>query len=197
MRRASLLRIAALAMGLCAVPASAEVFDAAIAQDSISVSVNGPLSRLLDVDKGEYALGGVTGDIEDFDDDRFYSLHAGALLSGDAGGGSVNVRAGLGARLQYVDADVADGGALALGGTLRASLPQATRLGLGASLWYGPDAAAFGDFDEILEWSVTLGYELLRDAELYLGYRGIQVGVDGGGNVDLEDAAHVGIRLQF
>ena len=183
---------------LLSAPARAEVFDAAIGEDSLRIGVNGPLSRLFAVDKGEYDIGGVYGDIEDFDSEDFLSLHAGATLTGDAGQtDGAKFTGGLGARLQYVSADHEDGGALALGGNLRLKLLQADRLRFNASLWYGPDPASFCDIDEFIEYGVSVGYELLRDAELYVGYRKIEIGVDGGPDVDLEDGAHAGIRLQF
>lgn len=190
------LSVAAV-LALCASAAQAEVFDAAIAEDTLRVSVGGPLSRLINLDKGEYDLGVIGGEVEDFSDDNFYSLHAGLLLTGDAGATAANVTAGLGARLQYVDSEHDNGGALALGGQVRVKLPQATRVRFNAYGYYGPDASTFGDYDHFLEFSVSVGYEILRDAELYLGYRTIEVGLDPGPDVDLEDGFHVGIRLDF
>lgn len=185
--------VATVLLGLSCV-ASAEVFDAAVSEDTLRIAVNGPLSRLFAVNKGEYSVGGVGGDIEDFSHDRFFAVHGGLLLTGEAG---PNLDAGLGARMQFVDAESAEGGALALGGQVRLKLLQADRLRFNVSLWYGPDASSFGDFDEFTEFSASVGYEVLRDAELYLGYRQIEVGIDKGPDVDLEDGAHVGIRLQF
>lgn len=183
---------------LASSPVRAELFDASIGEDSVRAVVSGPLSRLFAVDKGEYEFGGQFGDIEDFDSEDFFTLHAGATLRGDAGGtADASLTGGLGARLQYVSADDEHGGALALGGNATLKLLQANRLRFNAGLWYGPDPASFGDIDEYLEYSVSIGYEVLRDAELYVGYRVIEVGLDGGPDVDLEDGAHVGIRLQF
>ena len=179
-------------------PSRAELFDASIGEDSVRLAVSGPLSRLFAVDKGEYEFGGQFGDIEDFDSENYYALHAGATLRGDAGGtANTSLTGGLGARVQFVDADSEDGGALALGGNATLKLLQANRLRFNAALWYGPDPATVGDIDEYLEYSVSVGYEVLRDAELYVGYRKVEVGIDHGPNVDLEDSAHIGVRLQF
>lgn len=180
-----------------ALPAQAEVFDAAIGKETLRVSLNGPLSRLFAVQKGEYDLGVVGGDIEDFKREDFVSAHAGAVLTGDAGATGASVVAGLGARAQYVNADGENGGALALGGQVRVKLLQANRLRFNAHIWHGPDAASFGDFDKFTEAAMSVGYEVLRDAELYVGYRLIEVGIDGGGDADLEESAHIGIRLEF
>lgn len=174
--------------------ASAEIFDASVSKDTVRIAVDGPLSRLFKVDKGEYSIGGVGGEIDEFSDDNFFSLHGGVLLTGEAG---PNLLAGLGARAQFVDADKAEGGGLTLGGQLRLKLLQADRLRFNAGIWYGPNASITGDIDEFLEFSASVGYEVLRDAELYVGYRVIEVGIDNGGDADLEDGVHVGIRLQF
>lgn len=177
--------------------ASAEVLDASVSSETIRVAVSGPLSRVFAVNKGEYDLGAVFGDVEDFDNDRFFSTHAGVLLTGDAGATAAKAVAGLGARIQYVRGEDDSGGALALGGQLRVKLPQADRLRFNAHAYYGPDAASFGDFDEFIELAASVGYEILRDAELYLGYRLISVDIDNGPDVDLEDGLHVGVRLDF
>lgn len=192
--RTSLHRLAAAALLGFSSLVSAEVFDASLSQDTVRIAVDGPLSRLFAVDKGEYSLGGVGGEIDDFSSENFFSLHAGVMLTGEA---APNLEAGLGARLQYVDADSSNGGSLALGGQLRLKLMQADRLRFNAGAWYGPKASTFGDFDEFTELTASVGYEVLRDAELYLGYRSVEVSVDNGPSVDLEDGAHVGIRLQF
>lgn len=177
--------------------AQAEVFDASIAEDTLRVSVIGPLSGFTDVEKGEYDVGLIAGDVEDAQDDSFISGHAGFLLTGDAGARNADVVAGLGARLQYLDGDGDQGGGLVLGGQVRVKLPQATRVRFNAYGYYGPNASIFGDLDQFAELSVSVGYEILRDAELYLGYRYIEVGLDEGPDVDVEDGLHVGIRLDF
>lgn len=181
-----------------ALPAQAETFDAAIGEDTVRIGLSGPLGRLLAVDKGEYDLGVIGGDIEDDTDERFLAAHAGAMLTGDAGGSAdTSFVGGLGARLQYLNADHENGGSLALGGQLRLKLLQANRLRFNAFAWYGPDASTFGDFEEYIEYGASVGFEVLRDAELYVGYRAIEVEFDGGVEADLVDGAHVGIRLEF
>lgn len=185
------------ALTLLSAGAQAEVFDASIAEETLRVSLGGPLSGFTALEKGEYDVGLIAGDVEDAEDDSFISGHAGFLLSGDAGARNADVVAGVGARLQYLDGDGDQGGGLALGGQVRVKLPQATRVRFNAYGYYGPDASMFGDLDQFVELSASVGYEILRDAELYLGYRYIEVGLDEGPDVDVEDGLHVGIRLDF
>ncbi|MGQ0697655.1 MAG: YfaZ family outer membrane protein [Panacagrimonas sp.] len=175
-------------------PAQAEVFDANISGDSVRLVVNGPLSRLLSGVDGAYDVGGIWGDDENEDD--FASAHAGLMVTGDAGASKANVTAGLGARLQYIGGEEDKGGALELGGKVEVRVPQFDRLGFSAYGWYGPDAASFGDIDDVLEYSLAIDYQILRDAAIYVGYRDLSADV--GSSRDLEEkGVHGGIRLNF
>lgn len=174
--------------------AHAEVFDANISGDSARVVINGPLSRVLNNVNGEYQFGGLIG--EDDREEDFVSGHVGVLLTGDAGARSADVTAGLGARVQYVDAEDDSGGALQLGGKVEARFPGYDRFGGSAQVWFGPDATSFGDVDDLLEYGVSVDYQILRDASVYVGYRKIEVDVGAPRDVE-EDGVHGGIRLKF
>ena len=172
----------------------AEVFDANASGDSVRITVNGPLSRLFSDVKGEYDVGGLFGN-DDRDDD-IWAAHGGVMLTGDAGAQQANVTAGLGARLQYVDAEFDDGGALELGGRLEVRMPGYDRVGFSAYAWYGPEAASFGDLDDVFEYAVAIEYEILRDAAIYIGYRKLEADFGDAGETE-EDGVHGGIRLKF
>ena len=174
--------------------AQAEVLDVNVSGDSARLQISGPLARLLTDVSGEYQLGGIIG--EDDRENDFVAGHLGVMLTGDAGATAADVTAGLGARLQYVDAENDSGGALQLGGQAEARLPGYDRFGLSAYVWFGPEATSFGEVDDLLEYGVALDYQILRDAAVYVGYR--QVEVDFGQPQDAEeDGVHGGIRLNF
>lgn len=190
----------AVALGLVAAlatatPAQAEVLDANISGDSVRLALSGPLSRLFSGTKGEYDVGGLFGD-DDHDED-IVAAHAGVLLTGDAGAQQANVTAGLGARLQYVGGDHDKGGAVELGGRIEVRVPGYERLGFQAYGWYGPKPASFGDLEDIFEFAVSIDYQVLRDASLYVGYRKLSADVDDRPYDLEEDGVHGGIRLQF
>lgn len=174
--------------------ANAEVFDANISGDSVRIAVNGPLSRLLSNTKGEYEFGGIIGE-DDLEND-FASGHVGLMLTGDAGARDAQVTAGLGARLQYLDVESDNGGAVELGGKVEVRVPGYDRFGFSAYAWFGPEAASFGDVDDIFEYAAAIDYQILKDAAIYVGYRKIEA--DFGRQVDVEeDGVHGGIRLNF
>jgi hypothetical protein len=178
--------------------AQAEVFDAAIGEQTVRLGLTGSLANAFGWDKGEYDVGGVYGDIEDDKHHSFFLGHLGAMLTGDAGATAANVKAGLGARVYYLDADHSNGGALAIGGMARVSMPGYDRLGAQASGYFAPSASSFGDFDKLYDINVSIGYEVLKDAEAYIGYRWIKTSVDHfSGTIDVEDGANIGIRLRF
>lgn len=189
------LAAASLLAGLSGA-AQAEVFDANVSGDSVRLAVNGPLARLLSNVDGAYDVGGIWGDDENEDD--FVSVHAGIMVTGDAGApkDKAKVTAGLGARLQYIGGEDDKGGALEFGGKVEVRVPNFDRVGLSAYGWYGPDPASFGDVEDILEYSLALDYQILRDAAIYVGYR--ELSADVGRGPDLEEKGmHGGIRLNF
>lgn len=178
--------------------AHAEVFDAAIGEETVRLGLTGSLANVFGWDKGEYDVGGVYGDVEDDKHQSFFLGHVGAMLTGDAGAQMANVKAGLGARVYYADADKDEGGALAIGGMARVKMPGMDRLAVQANAYFAPNASTFGDFDKLTDIGVSVGYEVLKDAELYIGYRWIKTSVEHfSGTIDVEDGANIGIRLTF
>ena len=174
--------------------AHAEVLDINLSGDTARLAISGPLSRVINSANGEYDVGGLFGD--DDRDDNIVAVHAGALLTGDAGARQANVTAGLGARLQYINGDRDDGGALELGGRVEVRVPGYERIGFSAYAWYGPEPASFGDVEDVFEYAAALDYQLLRDAALYVGDRKLSVDVDRPRDLE-EDGVHGGIRLNF
>jgi hypothetical protein len=194
------VRNTAVAAGalLASFAAQADTFDAAVGEETVRLGLTGSLARAFGWEKGEYDVGGVYGDVEDDKHQSFFLGHLGAMLTGDAGAQSANVKAGLGARVYYLDGEDDEGGALAIGGMVRVSMPGIDRLGFQANGYFAPDASTFGDFDRLTDLGVSVGYEILKDAELYLGYRWIKTSVDHfSGTIDAEDGANIGIRLTF
>jgi len=90
------------------------------------------------------------------------------------------------------------GGALALGGFIHHTFENADLLSVRGDFYYGPSVVNFGDSDRYLEYSVRVEYALLENANVYLGYRKIDLELDNNlGSGDLEKGAHLGINLQF
>ena len=112
---------------------------------------------------------------------------------------NVPVTAGLGGQLIYLSPDdfSDDEAALALGGFVRYVFPNANRFSVQGRAYYAPDVLAFGDLEEVLEVEARISYNVLRDADLYLGARYIRAEADNGPEVTLDNGLMVGVQLRF
>ena len=189
--------VLALACLTAAHAAQAEILDVNIGSDSFRAALSGQLSRMFDVDKGQYDFGLLS---KRRDSDDLYQGHFGVLLTGDAGASDADVSAGLGVRFIGTDFGNATGGALALGGQLEFRLPAFNRLGLTAYGYGAPSATGLGDVDRYTELAVTIDYQVLRDASIYLGYRNLKYRIDDNNierSVTADTGLHAGLRLNF
>lgn len=127
--------------------------------------------------------------------------HVGMHLVDFAASGPGAPEVGIGGRLFYIDGDTGpssvSGGALGLGGFFRYALPQANRFSVKGHLYFAPDVVAFGDSKQYVEASLGMGYNVLRDADLYIGYRYVQARFDGGPDLTMDTGVHIGLRLNF
>jgi hypothetical protein len=134
-----------------------------------------------------------------YNQDRGDVIHASFHLVGDANGPGSPLQAGLGVRLVYTRTDPStfDGGALALGGFARYTLPNADRFSIGAYGYYAPDVTSFGDQREYYEVGARVGYSVIRDGDAYLGLRRVQAKYDGSGEFLFDSDLHVGFEFRF
>ena len=180
-----------LGLVLAAGAARAEHADINLSNETLRGVYDAPLARL----GGVYELGALLGESNDR---TFQQLHAGLLVTGDAGARDANITAGLGGRLFVLNSEgSADGGGLALGGMVDARLPAFNRLGVIGYGYGAPKASTFGDFDGWYEYAVSLDYQVLQGASVYLGWRQVKVDVDGGGTFTVDTGFHFGLRLNF
>ncbi|OPX54144.1 YfaZ precursor [Oceanospirillum multiglobuliferum] len=86
--------------------------------------------------------------------------------------------------------------ALGLGVQGSVSIPQIPQVRVGGHFYYAPRVISFGDIDGLSDLEVRGYYQLLKDADVYLGYR--KLGVDVGSNSDdLESGFNVGFVMHF
>lgn len=122
----------------------------------------------------------------------------GLHLVDDAAQNANPFRVGIGAKLFFLDATVADGGALGVGGFFRWTVPGYNRFALGGSVHFAPDVVSFGDTETFLAYSIRGEYEILRQANVYLGYRRVQADFTGfPDKVTLDSGIHFGLHITF
>jgi hypothetical protein len=132
--------------------------------------------------------------------DRGDVANAGIQLLGDAGVGPNPLHAGIGGQFFYVNPKHSDlnGEAVALGGFVEYQLPKYNRFSFGGHVYYSPNIISFGDMERYFEYGVRAGYQVLQNANVYVGYRQIKADFDGpGGFFDMDSGFHVGVSLTF
>jgi hypothetical protein len=160
-----------------------------------------------------------------YNSDRGDVANVGIHLIGDAGVGPNPLRAGLGGQLFYVNPDpgrpcgneclivgarpghhlphgngiphdASSGEALGIGGFVKYQFTSFNRVGVGAHIYYAPDIIAFGGLDRYFEYGVRADYQVLRNANVYIGFRQIRADF-GSGYADMDSGFHVGMQLNF
>lgn len=101
---------------------------------------------------------------------------------------------GIGGRGYWVSASGGlDGLAMALGVQGSVQLPQVR---IGGHLYYAPQVISFGDLDGLTDLSVRAYYQALKDVDVYLGWRKLELDVDGHSG-DLDASLNVGFVMNF
>ncbi len=127
------------------------------------------------------------------------AIHLGIHLVDAASNGQDPLQAGIGVRFVYTEPDdvLVDGSALALGGFVRYVLPSANRINIGGYLYYAPDVVSFGDVREYYDVGARVGYNVVRDADIYLGVRTTKADYGGPGRYSFDTGLHIGFEIRF
>lgn len=125
--------------------------------------------------------------------------HFGLHLVDFASAGANPIEAGIGTKLFYFDSESLDldGIAGGLGGFFRYTFPNMDRIKIGASLYYAPDVLATGDAESYREIGLQVAYNVLREADVYLGIRNVKGEFDTGAEATIDSGLHIGFRLEF
>lgn len=116
---------------------------------------------------------------------------------GDAGVANHQVKAALGVRASWLNGSGFDAQALAVGGEVSARLQGMDRLVFSGYGYYAPQVLSFGDADAFLEWGASAGYQVLRNGEVYLGYRQVKFEPTQGSSVTADTGYHIGMKFGF
>jgi len=187
------------------------LFVSSLFASSAEISLNSSTFKL----QGDWSLGNnglaLEGSIL-HNEDRGNVAGLAALKFGNAG--SEGLDAGLGLKLAYVDPDFEtedltilpiplpsisspSGGALAIGGKVIYVPAQYNRVKATAEVWFAPDVLAFDKLDKYQEIALSIGYNVIRDADVFLGYRNLKAGFKSLGDGTLDTGFHAGIRVKF
>ncbi|MBS8240715.1 hypothetical protein DYI22_09350 [Marinobacter lipolyticus] len=182
-------RMSVLALSLAAAPALAADLDLSLTNDSV---------------KGQVNFFGVNSDLQL---GTGYTYHEGSRHIGNvdfhAQGrtalGNLPTTAGIGMRGFGWEDDDLDGGAVALGGFATVNIPDVPGLSLTGGLHYAPSILSFGDSEDLTSLELRGSYRVIRNAEVFAGYRYLNTDLDSPlrGDVNLDEGVMAGMKIFF
>ena len=178
-----------LALSFAAMPAFAADLDLSLTNDSV---------------KGQVNFFGVNSDLQL---GTGYTYHEGSRHIGNvdfhAQGrtalGNLPTTAGIGMRAYGWDDDRLDGGAVALGGFATVNIPDVPGLSVTGGLHYAPSILSFGDSEDLTSFELRASYRVIRNAEVFAGYRYLNTELDAPlrGDVNLDEGVMAGMKIFF
>jgi hypothetical protein len=126
-----------------------------------------------------------------------FMLMLGMQVMGEAGSGSPGLNLGIGFKGFTANTDTYDLLAFAIGGELHYTPQSMSRVGFRAQFYHAPNIVTFMDADRLTYSTLSIEYDLLQQAKVYLGYRNVRASFSGQSNVDLDDDTHIGFRIMY
>lgn len=150
------------------------------------------------IDSGSLGYGGADigfGFFYNEDDD--YMLTANVMVVGTLGDRR-DLQFGVGAKAYGADLDNDEEAvAIGIGGQARYVFQTRTPVGIVAEAYVAPGITSFGDTESAREFNVRAEIEVLPSTRGYIGYRYLEFDLEDVDDVELDEHAHLGIRLQF
>ena len=189
--------VAILALAMLATQANARGFDLRLGNETAEI--------LYLTESSTFGYGGADvgiGFLYNEADDLMFS--AAAMVSGHGAGNNRALKFGVGAKLVFAALDDRNNtlddtemGGLAIGGQIRYVVPSSTPVAFLAEGFIAPSIVSFSGADQYTEYRFAIELEVTPSARAYVGYRNITFDLERGGEIELDDAAHVGIRIEF
>ncbi|HET7922418.1 MAG TPA: YfaZ family outer membrane protein [Gammaproteobacteria bacterium] len=131
--------------------------------------------------------------------DRVDVANLGLGLVGNASPVGSPLLFGVGGKLLFINPvnSSYNGVAVGLGAHFHYVWPSYNRFALGGEIYYAPSIVSFNQADRYLEFSVRAGYSVLRNAEVYIGYRHVSAAFTGTTSLTLDNTFMAGLSLTF
>ena len=171
------------------VPAAADEIDLSFNSDALRLQYAHPFnSNALQIDGGWL-----------YHDDNGDVLHVGLNLTGLATQGSDPVKAGVGARVTYSDGERSkqSGFAVGIGGFFRYALARYNRISISGQVYFAPSVMSLGDVDKFHDYTIRVGYNIMKAADVYIGARYVKGEYDGADDVRYDTGMNIGFNLRF
>ena len=105
--------------------------------------------------------------------------------------------ASVGGKLVFIQNDVKNAWALALGGQVDWAVPSVPQLHVGAHAWYAPGVTSFNGADNLHDIGASVSYRVLNNAEVFAAYRRVRVDYDQKGGKTVQSGPLFGMKLFF
>jgi YfaZ precursor len=134
-----------------------------------------------------------------FNENDDIMLSGSFLISGNGAGSKRALQFGVGVKAFLVDVANADvqGGGLGIGGLFRYVFSSSTPVAVLVEAYTVPTITGFGDTDGFTETRFALELEVSPSARAYIGYKTVTLQDDNKTEYEIDDTAHIGIRLSF
>ena len=103
----------------------------------------------------------------------------------------------LGGKLLFVQTDIRNASALALGGQVDMALPGLSQVHLGLHGWYAPGVTSFNDTNHVYDLGVFAAYRVLSNAEAFASYRRVRIDYEREGGQTIQSGLLFGMKLFF
>jgi YfaZ precursor len=136
-------------------------------------------------------------------EDNDVVLNGSILVSGNSAGDVQALQFGVGAKAYagFLDGPKGslnkDGGAIAIGASLRYVFSSAMPVAILGEAFYAPKVTSIAQFDGLLEYRLGVELEVTPSARAYIGYRNLEITFDNDIDYEVDDAAHIGVRFEF
>jgi len=193
-----LKKIAAiLAIATVATQANARGFDLRLADKTAEI--------LYLTESSTFGYGGADVGMGVFFNEANDLMFSGAVMvTGNSAGNNRALTFGAGAKAVFALLDdrnntLADDnmGALAIGGQVRYVVPSSTPVAFLAEGFIAPSIVSFSGADQYTEYRFAIELEVTPSARAYIGYRNITFDLETGGEIELDDDPHIGVRIEF
>lgn len=127
-------------------------------------------------------------------------VNIGLHLMDEASSGRNRVDAGLGGKFVYTNGDFSgqSGFGFPVGGFVKFTPARMNRLSFRAAAYFAPDILALGDMERYREFDFRVGYNVLRQADVYVGARYARGDYDGQApDAYFDTGMHIGMSLRF
>ena len=126
-------------------------------------------------------------------------IHGNFSLTGKMAGGQSALTGGVGLRIAYTNGELSnqDGVGVAVGGFFRYAFPAVDRLFVAGHAYFAPSVLSVGELDQYQDFEARIGYNILREADLYLGLRYVEGQYDKQRRAKFDSGLMLGVALRF